>query len=87
MINVPKLKIHGSAKVTLSIKNLMGAILPKSIMHNRLDEKLVDLTSFLRPKLSIIDGTVGCERNELSGNPVPMDVIIGGRDIVAVDVV
>lgn len=87
IINVPKLKIHRLAKVTLSIKNLMGAILPKSIMHNRIDEKLVDLASLLKPKLNIIDGTVGCEKNEYSGNPVPMDVIIGGRDIVSVDVV
>lgn len=87
IINVPKLKIHGFAKVTLGIKNLMGAILPKSIMHDRLDEKLVDLASFLKPKLTIIDGTVGCEGNELSGEPVKMDLIIGGMDIVAVDTI
>jgi uncharacterized protein (DUF362 family) len=56
-------------------------------MHTQLDEKLTDLASFLKPKLNIIDGTVGCEGNEYSGTPVPMDVIIGGNDIVAVDVV
>lgn len=56
-------------------------------MHDRLDEKLVDLASFLKPKLTVIDGTVGCERNELSGGPVRMDLIIGGADIVAVDTV
>ncbi len=87
IINVPKLKIHHMAKVTLGIKNLMGAITPKSIIHKRLDEKLADLASFLRPRLTIVDGSVGCEKDELSGNPVTMDVVIGGQDIVAVDVV
>jgi uncharacterized protein (DUF362 family) len=87
IINVAKLKIHVFATVTLSIKNLMGVMLPKIMMHTNLDEKLVDLASLIKPTLNIIDGTVGCERSEYSGDPVPMDVIIGGRDIVAVDVV
>ncbi len=87
IINIPKLKIHSFAKVTLCIKNLMGVTLPKNSMHTQLDYKLADLATYLKPLFNIIDGTVGCERNEHSGDPVPMDLIIGGKDIVAMDTV
>lgn len=65
IINVPKLKIHHMALVTLSMKNLMGLILPKSIMHSQIDEKIVDLASILRDrvKLNVVDGLVGAEED------------------------
>lgn len=89
IVNVPKLKIHHMAQVTLSMKNLMGAIVGDrgAIMHLRLDEKLVDLASFLKPKLNVIDGIVGAEMDEVLGRPVPMNVVIAGADMVATDVV
>ncbi|MDQ1279651.1 MAG: hypothetical protein QG670_913 [Thermoproteota archaeon] len=87
IINVPKLKIHHMALVTVSMKNLMGVILPKSIMHDQLDEKIVDLASILKDKvkLNVVDCIVGAEENETYGSPVQMDLIIAGRDMVAVD--
>ncbi len=87
IINVPKLKMHSMAFITLSMKNLMGFILPKSIMHTRIDEKIVDLAGLLKDKvkLNVVDGLVGAERNEGYGNPVKMGLIIAGRDMVAVD--
>lgn len=87
IINVPKLKIHHMALVTLSMKNLMGVILPKSIMHNQIDEKIVDLASILRDKvkLNVVDGLVGAEENETYGSPVQMNLVVAGRDMVAVD--
>jgi len=89
IINVPKLKIHHMAQVTLSIKNLMGVIVGDrgAIMHRQIDEKLVDLASFVRPKLNVIDGIVGSEMDEVRGKPVPMNVIIAGRNMVATDAV
>ena len=89
IINVPKLKVHHMALVTLSMKNLMGLILPKSIMHNQINEKIVDLTSFFRSKvrINIIDGIIGAELDETRGSPVKTGVIIAGEDIVAVDTV
>ena len=71
------------------MKNLMGLILPKSIMHNQINEKIVDLTSLFRSKvrINIIDGIIGAELNETSGSPVKTGVIIAGKDIVAVDTV
>lgn len=89
IINVPKLKVHHMALVTLSMKNLMGLILPKSIMHDQINEKIVDLASLFKDKvkLNIIDGLVGLEEDEVHGSPVQMNLIIAGKDMVAVDTV
>jgi len=89
IINVPKLKVHHMALVTLCMKNLMGLILPKNIMHSQLNEKIVDLASLFkdRVRLNIVDGLVGAEVDETSGSPIRMDVVIAGQDMVAVDTV
>jgi uncharacterized protein (DUF362 family) len=88
LIDLPKLKCHCMAYVTLAIKNLMGAVFPdKTLMHRDLDQRLCDLATVLPPKLSIIDGLIGAQRHENSGDPVKTDVIIAGRDPVATDAV
>ncbi len=89
IINVPTLKVHHRAIVTLCVKNLMGLIIPKpaSIMHRRIHEKLVDLASLFKDKvkINIIDGLVGTEDDEIRGSPVEMNLVLTGRDMVAVD--
>jgi len=89
IVNVPKLKIHHMAQVTLSIKNLMGVIVDDrgAIMHRQIDEKLVDLASFVKPKLNVIDGIVGSEMDEVQGEPILMGLVIAGTDMVATDAV
>jgi uncharacterized protein (DUF362 family) len=89
IINVPKLKVHHMALVTLCMKNLMGLILPKSIMHEGLNEKIVDLTMLFKDKvkLNIIDGLIGSEKDEVYGSPVQMNLIIAGTNMFAVDAV
>ncbi len=87
LISVPKLKLHGTAGVTLSLKNLMGTVTPKNSIHNPLSEKIVDLASVLKPKLAVIDAIIGGEGDELAGKPVAMNLIIAGADPVAVDAV
>ena len=89
IVNVPKLKIHHMTQVTLSIKNLMGVIVGDrgSIMHIDIDEKLIDLASFVKPKLNVIDGFVESEMDEVRGKPVTMNIVIAGTDMVAVDAV
>ncbi|MEM2341968.1 MAG: DUF362 domain-containing protein [Candidatus Bathyarchaeia archaeon] len=89
IINVPKLKVHHMALVTLSMKNLMGLILPKSIMHDQINEKIVDLAMLFKDKvkLNVVDGLIGAEIDEVNGSPVKMDVIIAGENMVAVDTV
>jgi len=88
LISLPKLKWHSMAYVTLGIKNLMGAVFPdKGLMHRDLDERLRNLATVLRAKLTVIDGLIGSERHETSGSPVKTDVIIAGVDPVATDAV
>ena len=89
IINVPKLKIHHMAQVTLSLKNLMGVVVDKRgvLMHHRLDEKIVDLASLFKPVLNVVDGIVGAEMDEVVGSPVESNVIIAGVDMVSVDAV
>jgi uncharacterized protein (DUF362 family) len=87
VISVPSLKTHSMAVTTLSMKNCMGCILPKGIMHTNLHKKIADLAGLINPKLAIIDGIIGAEGNEETGTPVPMNLIVAGIDYVAVDTV
>jgi uncharacterized protein (DUF362 family) len=57
------------------------------VMHERLDEKIVDLASLLRPALNVVDGIVGAELDEVVGEPVRSNVVIAGVNMVSVDAV
>ncbi len=88
IISVPKLKPHRIATVTLSLKNMMGALASKGSMHKgRLSQNIADLASILRPSISVVDGIIAGEGHETSGNPVEMNLVIAGTDPVAVDAV
>jgi len=87
IVSVPKLKEHGMATVTLSLKNMMGAVTPKGSIHNPLSEKIVDLASIIRPSIAVIDGIIAGKGHETSGRPVEMNLVIAGTDPVAVDAV
>jgi len=55
-INAPVLKHHGLTRLTLSMKNLMGVCGgDRGIMHQDIGKKLVDLTGFINPDLTVID--------------------------------
>ena len=87
IISVPSLKTHSMAYTTLSMKNMMGTIMPKSIMHSNLHKKIADLVTVLRSKMKfqIVDGIIGSNGSELGGKPIQMNLIIAGEDPVAVD--
>nr|NIU38928.1 DUF362 domain-containing protein [Candidatus Bathyarchaeota archaeon]NIW10469.1 DUF362 domain-containing protein [Gammaproteobacteria bacterium] len=88
IISVPKLKPHRIATVTLSLKNMMGALASKGSMHKgRLSQNIADLASILKPSISVVDGIIAGEGHETSGNPVEMNLVIAGTDPVAVDAV
>jgi len=89
IISVPKLKPHRIATVTLSLKNMMGALASKGSMHRgmSLSENIVDLASILKPSVSVVDGIIAGEGHENSENPVEMNLVIAGTDPVAVDTV
>jgi uncharacterized protein (DUF362 family) len=88
IISVPKLKVHGSATVTLSLKNMMGALASKGVMHNgQLNKNIADLASTLKPSVAVIDGIIAGEGHETGGTPVEMNLVIAGTDPVATDAV
>jgi uncharacterized protein (DUF362 family) len=87
IISVPKLKPHRIASVTLSIKNMMGAMTPMGSMHNDLSKNIADLASIIKPSIAVIDGIIAGEGHETSGKPVKMNLVITGTDPVAVDAV
>ena len=87
IISVPKLKLHSQTIVTLSIKNMMGAMTPKGSMHRSLSKNIADLASVIKPSFAVVDGIIAGEGHEIGEDPVEMNLVMAGRDPVAVDAV
>jgi uncharacterized protein (DUF362 family) len=94
IISIPVMKEHSITKVSLSLKNMLGATLgekgriaKKGRFHRSLDESIVDINTYLKPSLAIIDGRIAGLGGELSSRPRKMDVIVVSRDLVAADAV
>jgi uncharacterized protein (DUF362 family) len=89
-INVPIAKHHSMARLTLGLKNIMGVIGgDRGMIHNRFAQKIVDLNTVIRPKLTIIDGYRILTANGPQGG-TPRDVrllkaVIASPDRVAAD--
>jgi uncharacterized protein (DUF362 family)/Pyruvate/2-oxoacid:ferredoxin oxidoreductase delta subunit len=94
IINLPKIKTHGLTHLTCCIKNMFG-LLPlanKPSAHARFpnpDEfcsALVDIYSAAQPQLTVVDGYYCMEgKGPGAGDVVKHDVILAGRDGVALD--
>ena len=91
IIDVPKLKRHGSTTVTIALKNMMGAVTDdeKGRLHREgLDQPIADLNSALKPNLVLIDATrVMTETGPTGGKMVESNTIIASRDPVAADLI
>ncbi len=93
IVCLPKLKTHNRTGVTLGMKGLMGLLgLPdRHGFHNRgVDADVVELFNRLRGRIraTFVDGITAMEgHGPTGGRPVDMGVIVGGRDLVAVDAV
>jgi len=89
LINVPIAKDHGSTRLTLGGKNLMGVILDRGMMHFNLSQRIADLTSLVRPALTVIDAVRILTANGPTGGDLSdvqqKDTVIASRDIVAAD--
>lgn len=87
-VNLPKMKTCAHTLVTLGIKNLYGVFQRKSKgrLHRHLDEILPYLAEAVRNDLVVVDGLTCMEGNgPVIGNPVCLDVLVAGVDIVSVD--
>jgi uncharacterized protein (DUF362 family) len=90
VINVPIAKTHGSATLTLGMKNLMGVIQDRNTLHARgLHQCIADLNSGLRPQLTIVDAIRILTANGPTGGNLDdvkrLDTIIASADVVAAD--
>ena len=89
LINVPIAKDHGATRLTLGCKNLMGVILDRGMMHMNLGQRIADLTSLVRPPLTMIDAVRILTANGPTGGDLgdvkQLDTVIASRDIVAAD--
>jgi uncharacterized protein (DUF362 family) len=89
IINVPIAKTHGSTRLTLGCKNLMGVILQPGHFHSDLDQRIADLTSLVRPQLTVVDAVRILVRNGPTGGSLAdvrrTDTVIASHDIVAAD--
>lgn len=95
-LSLPKLKTHSMSQITLSIKNQFGLVHQNSRIpdHNyRIHQKFADIYRVLRPDFALIDGLIATTHGHYpttynaSKCIVPMDVLIGGADPLATDVV
>lgn len=96
LISVPVLKKHSLAKVTLTMKNMLGCAPPghyggfvwkKSRFHKNMHRSIFEMNLYRTPDLTILDGSVGMARYHLGGprcSP-PVGKLVGGFDPVAVD--
>ena len=89
-INVPVLKHHASARVTIAMKNLMGIVYDRRYWHrNDLQQCIADFCLFSKPTLNVVDAYRVMTRNGPKG--VSEDDVVLTRnllvspDIVAVD--
>jgi uncharacterized protein (DUF362 family) len=93
VVSMPKLKTHHWAGVTLSLKNMFGAVpgacygWPKNVLHwAGIDRAILDINAAVRPDFAIVDGIVGMEGNgPIQGALKPCGVLVLGDDPVAVD--
>jgi len=90
LINVPIAKNHNLCQATLGMKNLMGIIGgSRNRLHQDLGGTLVDLASFFKPQLVVLDAIrVLTANGPVGGNLADVkrkDTVVAGVDQVAVD--
>ena len=91
IVSVPRLKRHAQTTVTISLKNMMGALpdSEKARFHQgNLSQCIADLNMALRPRLIIIDATKAMtERGPTGGIMVDLNEVVASTDPVAADIV
>ncbi|MGA1841537.1 MAG: DUF362 domain-containing protein [bacterium] len=98
IVSLPVMKMHMHTGVTLSVKNMKGCLWRRSKVElhmlppvkdreeKPIDIAIADMSSVLRPHISIIDGTVGMEGlGPSAGKAKHLDVIVLSADAFAAD--
>lgn len=96
IINFAKLKSHGMMGMSCAAKNMFGVIpgITKPQYHyrfpdiNQFSDMILDLDTYFKPVLSIVDAVVGMEGNgPTAGKPKAIGAILASCDMHALDYV
>lgn len=86
-INVPILKNHSSAELTMAMKNLMGNVWDRGFWHrNNLHQCIADYATFRKPDLNIVDAYFVMKKNGPRGVSKD-DVLTLKSQIISTDIV
>ena len=90
LINMPIVKQHSLSRCTIGMKNLYGIIGGRRHkLHQHIDQSIVDLSSFCRPSLTVVDATRVLLRNGPTGGSLDdvarENTVICATDPVAAD--
>jgi uncharacterized protein (DUF362 family) len=89
-INIPIAKTHSEARLTMCLKNMMGAIGGwRGRIHVGLHQNIADMNLLLRPDLHVLDATRILVKNGPSGGRLQdvqvKNLVFAGTDPVALD--
>lgn len=91
VINIPVMKTHPLVGVTVAMKNMNGLLSPYDKRHFHdlnLRKAIVEYHLVLPSYLTIVDGLTGMEgMGPVEGMPVLMNLVLAGKNPVAVDAV
>jgi uncharacterized protein (DUF362 family) len=96
IISIPVLKDHSFTKTTIAMKNMFGLAPGKYYAGNwnkaklhapSPDDSVVDVCTYKRPDLSVVDASVALTGGHLAGKKKAIGLILAGFDPVAVDAV
>lgn len=89
VINVPIGKVHGLSRLTLGMKNLLGVVRDRPVLHGHLSQNLADLASLVKPRLTVIDAVRIMVSNGPTGGSLDdvktLNTVVASPDIVAAD--
>jgi uncharacterized protein (DUF362 family) len=90
IINVPIAKHHSLCRLTMGMKNWLGAAGgARNQLHQKLDQAMVDLAAFFKPSLTVLDAYRILVRNGPQGGRVSdtklVKTVVAATDPVAAD--
>ncbi|MBW7957547.1 MAG: DUF362 domain-containing protein [Deltaproteobacteria bacterium] len=95
IVNLPKLKTHVQMHLTMAVKNLFGCVpgklkpqwhLSAGVESRYFADMLLDLSLYLAPRLTVMDGVVAMQGNGPgSGEPRELGLVFAGTDCVKMD--
>jgi uncharacterized protein (DUF362 family) len=90
LINVPIAKHHSLSRLTMGMKNWLGAIGgARNQLHQKIDEAVVDLAAFFKPQLTVLDAYRILTRNGPQGGRTSdthlRKTVVAGADAVAAE--